>query len=335
MAFNTLSLFPGIPYSKASIYLEKQKGLHFGIIPVGYSQNHAKNSRKESYLALCPNNANAQEDVHVRIVPKEVNYQLLQKWISDCRKLHKACTPIESSHLLWRLVDCQEGTLIPAPSGCSYLALSYVWAKNGSKEDQVRKPEQAAVLLGNLTKAIRDAIEVTRRLGERYLWVDKFCIDQENLDKNKDQILDMGLIYECAEVTIFAVYGQDGNFGLPGVNGTPRRVQASALIKGMQFASTLGHSFSIVRNSKWSTRSWTHQEAILSHWRLFSRKSKRTSCAMVGNAGNLFMYRSINFRNGEEIASLVLRGRFNYLVLGNVIDFLISGDTLGNILAAA
>lgn len=263
-AFGALVLFPDIPPSNAYDYLAEQKGTYFGVVPA--SQNRAIDHTKANYLALLSGGSDSQDRVHVRLMSDEVNYQLLSGWISEC-KTHP-CQFANPPYLPWRLIDCHNRTIISPRRDSSYIALSYVW---GEKEPPkpIASGKQAAVLPKNLPKTISDAMEVTRRLGRRYLWVDKFCINREDSETERIQFRDMHLVYGGAELTIFAASGQDGDSGLPGVNGTRRRSQARSLIKGTQFASTLVHPLSRVMESKWSTRGWTYQEAVLSYRRLF------------------------------------------------------------------
>jgi Heterokaryon incompatibility protein (HET) len=65
-------------------------------------------------------------------------------------------------------------------------------------------------------KVISDGMIVTKTLGLQYLWVDKFCIDQENPNEKHDQISRMDAVYKRTEITIIAAAGDDENRGLPG-----------------------------------------------------------------------------------------------------------------------
>lgn len=86
----------------------------------------------------------------------------------------------------------------------SYVALSYVWGPPS----------------GDWPQTILDALEVTKRLGEQYRWVDRLCINQTNLEEKHFLISKMDAIYEDAEFTIVAAVG-DARIGLPGVTTTP------------------------------------------------------------------------------------------------------------------
>jgi hypothetical protein len=64
-------------------------------------------------------------------------------------------------------------------------------------------------LSGDLPDTIEDAITVTRNLGFQYLWIDRYCIDQQNEKEASAQIRQMDLVYKNAEITIIAAAGKD------------------------------------------------------------------------------------------------------------------------------
>jgi hypothetical protein len=59
---------------------------------------------------------------------------------------------------------------------------------------------------------------VTKRLGFRYLWVDRYCINQNNADEVAEQCSKMDLICQHAELTIIAAIGDDPTYDLFGVS---------------------------------------------------------------------------------------------------------------------
>ena len=79
-------------------------------------------------------------------------------------------------------------------------------------------------------RTVLDAVEVTKHLGEQYLWVDRLCIDQSNLQEKQFLISKMDAIYDGAEFTIVAAAG-DASTGLPGVMMTPRIPQPRVELK--------------------------------------------------------------------------------------------------------
>jgi hypothetical protein len=87
-------------------------------------------------------------------------------------------------------MTCQ---VVAAPHRCWYLALSYVWGSQ--KARAVHTGEK----LSSLPQTIEDAIIVTLKLGFQYLWVDMYCIKQDNQNHVGDQIRHMDLVYRKRE----------------------------------------------------------------------------------------------------------------------------------------
>ncbi|KAM5343518.1 hypothetical protein ACJ41O_012055 [Fusarium nematophilum] len=83
-----------------------------------------------------------------------------------------------------------------------------------------------------------------------------------------DQIKQMDSIYHNAELTIIAAAGQDPNYGLPSVGIRPRRPQQTAIVGQIESLSNMRHPHNAVKISKWSRRTWTFQEGVLSRRRL-------------------------------------------------------------------
>ena len=115
-----------------------------------------------------------------------------------------------------------------------------------------------------LPTTIDDAIHVTRNLGLRYLWIDKYCIPKQNLAEKQRQINQMDLVYSAAEITIVVAAGHSQQYGLPGItNG--RRINAPSLsAKGVQIYCYPGLSDDSVWSSCWNSRGWTFQEMVIS-----------------------------------------------------------------------
>jgi len=169
----------------------------------------------------------------------------------------------------FRLIDCQSRKVVIAPPDAHYVALSYVWGVPASTGLVPSTETKHWPDLHDCPKVISDSLEVTLDLDLKYLWVDKYCIDQFDNQDKEVQIGQMDFIYANAEVTIVAAAGEGPHHGLPGVRGTLRKAQPALKIEDYHIASTLPHSRNSVLGSKWATRGWTYQEGILSRRRLF------------------------------------------------------------------
>jgi hypothetical protein len=191
----------------------------------------------------------------------KVDFDMFRRWNEGCQQ-HDECLPDEVGNLeRLKLIDCETRTVQAAPDKCCFVALSYLW---GPQQDFAPQP-----LPAEQTRTIEDAITVTLRLGFRYLWVDRYCIDQMSTMDKTLQIKQMGHIYASAHLTIIAAAGNDPTYGLPGVT-KPRQVNETMTeqvgpVTLVQLKTPAASDF---QHSGWATRAWTFQEGILSKRRL-------------------------------------------------------------------
>ena len=194
--------------------------------------------------------------------PESIDYDKLNQCIRVClaehsemceRSFHRQFTPT-------RLIDCKTRVLCTAPN-CRYICLSYVWG-----DTTVDNATSDDITSANIPRTVSDAIFVTLQLGVRYLWVDRYCIDQNNPEEKHDAIRSMDSIYRGAFVTIIAAAGSGSDYGLPGVS-RPRKAATSFGI-GSQAFVVIKNPSEDVESSMWNTRGWTYQEMLLSLRRL-------------------------------------------------------------------
>ncbi|KAI8167287.1 Nitrogen assimilation transcription factor nit-4 [Colletotrichum sp. SAR 10_65] len=110
---------------------------------------------------------------------------------------------------------------------------------------------------------IEDAMAAVREMGLVYLWVDRYCIKQDDCEILSDHLSKMHVIYRQAIFTIVAAAGSDSAFGLPGVS-IRRQTQAHANVRGRLLASALEPFTNTSKSIKWNTRAWTYQEGVFS-----------------------------------------------------------------------
>ncbi|MCJ1456806.1 hypothetical protein MMC28_007171 [Mycoblastus sanguinarius] len=155
-----------------------------------------------------------------RVVRPRADIGLGRVWLDCCRRAHKFCAPKKLAGAAlpgFRAINCAKTPVLveDRPWSESYVALSYVWGPPS----------------GDWSKTILDAVEVTKQLGEQYLWVDRLCINQSNLQEKQFLVSKMNAIYEGAEFTIVAAAG-DARTGLPGVKTKSRKSQPLVELKG-------------------------------------------------------------------------------------------------------
>ncbi|KAH9203601.1 heterokaryon incompatibility protein-domain-containing protein, partial [Leptodontidium sp. 2 PMI_412] len=196
-------------------------------------------------------------------------------WLSCCNDRHgRGCKSPLRSFKPDNVIDCVSRSVVLTPPGSDYIALSYVWGKpHGNSQDLLISDFQ------KLPATIRDAIAVVLALGYRYLWIDRYCIEQTDSLARNLQIQQMGNIYNNASVTIIAAAGSSPYYGLPGVSQMPRIAQPRETILGSTIVGFPDHPRESIQNSVWNTRAWTYQEALLSRRRLiFSEQQVYFEC---------------------------------------------------------
>jgi hypothetical protein len=204
-----------------------------------------------------------------------IDYGLLKRWIDECggdqdkHEMYCKDSQVELPDTVGlRLIDCSSCRVVQFPNPPpKFVALSYVW---GARSHDSR-PVDSDELPSHLPLTIRDAITVTKRLGFRYLWIDRLCIRQNDEADKARQVPHMGLIYRLADLTIIAAAGEDPEYGLPGVSMTPRSASLSIRLgdKTLVCSPALSAVQAIIKSSAWSSRAWTYQEAMFSRRRLF------------------------------------------------------------------
>lgn len=212
--------------------------------------------------------ANTIEDISIR--RGQYNVGFVKQCMTRCRNEHDhQCNnlTIETVPFL-RLIDCQSRKIITAPPNSEYTALSCVWGVQGQAGDFEVSQNQPLLDPHKCPKAINDSVRVTWDLNIKYLWIDKYCIDQFDDQDKAIQIRQMDSIYASAAVTIIVAAGDGPHHGLPGVDGTLRNEQPALKIGDHLIASMLRHGAVVVSKSKWATRGRTYQEGILSKRRL-------------------------------------------------------------------
>jgi hypothetical protein len=149
------------------------------------------------------------------------------------------------------------------PLGCPrFVALSYVGGHHpdpaklfATKANIEALRRDGGLPESDMPATVEDAMEVCRRLGEPYLWVDRFCITQDDDGHKAEQIAAMAAIYSLAELVIVVTDG-DSDSGIAGVSRERPQGQVHDRISGLDFIiSDLPPLRDIaLGGSVWSTR---------------------------------------------------------------------------------
>lgn len=180
----------------------------------------------------------------------------------------------------FRLIDVMDMRVFEPEGTPRFIALSYVWHSPLSDKDFEldadnlgRLQNSHGIQLQDLPETVADCICLCRDLGERYLWVDRLCIVQDDASSKHDQISGMDRIYSAAKLTVICATDISKEIGIPGAPGRPRRSfkhnRSRSDLQRKQFPYLQSNVSSIVESSSWNKRCWTFQEDLFSPRRLY------------------------------------------------------------------
>ncbi|OTB06646.1 hypothetical protein M426DRAFT_29210, partial [Hypoxylon sp. CI-4A] len=170
-----------------------------------------------------------------------------------------------------------------------YVTLSYVW---GARQDYIlTKGTLETMLVGldvdRIPRSVAEAMEVTKQLGFRYIWVDALCIIQDSQEDKLRELPMMAKIYQHSAMTISAANSLSAFDGF-------LKPPVPAVFKVEPFRTTIGRGkpeFPYMNLSLGfreeapevkdpiDSRGWTLQEWTLSSCRLrFSSRGIQWTC---------------------------------------------------------
>ncbi|KAL6708040.1 hypothetical protein ACN47E_003474 [Coniothyrium glycines] len=221
---------------------------------------------------------------------------ILRGWISSCTGVHWQCDSGDESFWPTRVIDVgpADGSvaarlMVTTGEAQEYVALSHCWGKPGPGIRTLKtlsenfEAHQEYIPMSSMPLNYQDAINVTRALGLRYIWIDSLCIFQDSVEDWAREGSQMHKIYKCALVTLVATSAatsEDGfleylldestfNLTIPleerlddNSNEVPDSLDRRILAR---YAATQSSSrlMEDVDEATWNTRGWTLQERYL------------------------------------------------------------------------
>ncbi|GAB1318460.1 Heterokaryon incompatibility domain-containing protein [Madurella fahalii] len=211
------------------------------------------------------------------VVEAEFNVSRLNDWISTCEGHHLGRCRAKTASFedsfpgleTVRFIDVEQSSIVELRTVPDYVALSYVWGE--SPAIRLTTASRASLSLsGGIKKAwksiprtIKDAIDLVRKLGVRYLWVDALCLIQNDPDDVSRGVRIMDEIYERSWLTIVAASGHDANAGLPGVREGSRCRNTAIPVTEDVSVGIFVPLDRLLNCSVYETRAWTFQEQLL------------------------------------------------------------------------
>jgi hypothetical protein len=207
--------------------------------------------------------SNRNLSYQMEVTTPMVDFNLIKRWLQKLSLQNNEnpapeVTNNASSHGLdasndisLHVIDCVSRSLVRLPMHAQeqYVTLSYVW---GSPSE----PHINDDILSDPPPTIKDSITVCQKLGYKYLWVDRYCIPQNDVQERHRQVQQMGAIYRNSALTIMACAGSDPQYGLPGVSQS-RIPYPSIQIMYVGHIQRIPVMDDILR-STWAQRGWTY-----------------------------------------------------------------------------
>jgi hypothetical protein len=144
----------------------------------------------------------------------------LRQRLLDCEQSHTKCKGQDFRHISsgedLYLLDLQDRRLVLSTiDAAPYVCLSYVWGTTKEPLDCRKSRLEALMEAGAFENpalfkpppTVKSAMEFVKAMGERYLWVDRYCIVQDDNDYKRLQLRRMCQIYAAARYTVIAADG--------------------------------------------------------------------------------------------------------------------------------
>jgi hypothetical protein len=224
------------------------------------------------------------------------SWKLIQHWVTRCNRHHQTCkkatdTQRFPTRLIYVGKENEEDLHLYVPDVASwkpddrYVTLSHRWGSDSSHVAKLERDNleslQQKIHTQGLPQTFKDAINITKRLGLRFLWIDSLCIIQDDDEDWAREAANMSLIYTNTYLNISATSAQNGHQGCyrsrdpTKVAGLPvKRIRPDSDRKSWIHSDSDGMSwFKLVYSGIWrenvdqaplSQRGWVLQERLLS-----------------------------------------------------------------------
>jgi hypothetical protein len=172
-----------------------------GVVPADFTGTQFRLYARDTGQLFCVEDGQPAATIFTpRLVGKNADFLQFKEWLNFCKSFHAQCQGSEDQVDGLKLIDCISGSIVAAPQNATYVALSHVWGQTDSDVAQASTSDKPfETLSSGFSKTVEDAILVTKSLGYQFLWVDKFCIDQNNPEEKHHQISQMDTIYGVEE----------------------------------------------------------------------------------------------------------------------------------------
>ncbi|KAH8660129.1 heterokaryon incompatibility protein-domain-containing protein [Xylariales sp. PMI_506] len=214
-----------------------------------------------------------------RAVNIRAEVDVIKEWIQICEENHDSCNISREQSVLSGLavMDCFKHTVVQLPDNMPNVTLSYVWGtqSEATSVETSKLPE-------HLPPLVEDAMVFPRQLGYQYLWIDRYCVPQDDDAVKETLIINMDTVYSESVLTIIASGSHSPEHALIGVGSHRSRVPESVAVGDLKITQLMTDAKSHVLYSKWNSRGWTYQEGLLAQRRvIFTNSQCYFQCAAM------------------------------------------------------
>jgi Heterokaryon incompatibility protein (HET) len=218
---------------------------------------------------------------------RQLHFELIKEWIRLCDEgecsRRGGCRPDRDRvRIPTRVIDVGDGDtahlVLTGEMGLvtQYVALSHCWGRlpkeqtdkwcTTTSNDKERRTQGFPI--ANLAQTFRDAITVTRELGQRYLWIDSLCIIQDDHRDWETESKKMEAVFQHAYCTIAATSAEHSDEGF--LNRPEEKYSQYVMVPEssdgkVYICTSIDDDFDVdVMKGILNTRAWVLQERALS-----------------------------------------------------------------------
>ena len=119
------------------------------------------------------------------VLPNDIDYGRIQRWLHDYQNTHghnQSWGGRRQMQVPIKCIDCLSGDTIDITSNEDYIALSYIWGAAQLDLSSMNSSHPARLPKHGVPQVVNDTITVVKSLGMRYLWVDRYCINEQDVN---------------------------------------------------------------------------------------------------------------------------------------------------------
>ncbi|KAH7327745.1 heterokaryon incompatibility protein-domain-containing protein [Stachybotrys elegans] len=204
-------------------------------------------------------------------------FALVRQWLKACEDSHEHCVPRKQATRPARLLYIPDGIdgrlyLVKGANVLEpYVALSYCWGRDPepiqTTKQNINAHTENGLQISGLPPAIHNAVEATVNLGYRYLWIDRFCIVQDDKNDWAAESVKLCDTYTDAVLTLSADRSESAQEPFLGTQKCAEDKYVKMSFDYLLLAESHHHDLTSVYTGKSEPlhrRAWTMQERLVS-----------------------------------------------------------------------